>query len=325
MKPTIGVLITYFNEQGLLQECLDSLLIQSQRPNEILIYDDASAVPAGGSILPDPTVRIIRGEINQGPARGRNILLRASQSEYIHFHDADDLFQSDWCQRVREAIEQTQTDVVLAEISSYRDKEMKSRCVMGLNRLAAGEDFVRFALRNSILTSASTCRRQWAVAIGGFRESLKQSEDFDYHVRLAASGARFYVIEEPLVLKRIRDTSYSSSNRKRVWSSVTDSVRALSKELPSRYQHDLAEAAARAGSHLFRLGAYQQAREAFRLASRLGLPSFDTEPPPYRFLAKIFGPEVAEWSGMFYRKVVPTGFRRVVRDWKATRTSPRRR
>jgi len=42
MPPTISVLITYYNERELLTECLRSLAAQTQLPDEILIYDDAS-------------------------------------------------------------------------------------------------------------------------------------------------------------------------------------------------------------------------------------------------------------------------------------------
>ena len=69
----LSVLITYHNEGELLTECLESLFQQEDRPDEVLIYDDASSVPAEKFVKYFP-VKIIRGEKNKGPAIGRNKL-----------------------------------------------------------------------------------------------------------------------------------------------------------------------------------------------------------------------------------------------------------
>ncbi len=305
MKQTLGVLITYFNERDLLRECLESLLEQQSGPEEILIYDDASDFPAGGYLPKDPRIEVIRSERNRGPACGRNVLLKRSRSEYIHFHDADDLFHPNWCQRIRQVIDATGPDLIVVEISSYRGGALVCERVLGLDQLIPGGDLVRFALSGSILTSATVFRRKVALVVGGYRESLRQSEDFDYHVRLASSSVCYAVIKEPLISKRLRESSYSSSHWETVWTSVTDSVRLLSQELPQKYRLDLAEAAARAGSTLYRLGSFSRAREAFRLARELGPPTFSGQRRLYRTVARIFGPEAAEWMGSFYRGMLP--------------------
>ena len=134
MRPTLGVLVTYHNEGRLLGECLDSLLHQKERPDEVLIYDDASEAPAEDYLPKDFSGRIIRGDVNRGPSYGRNRLLRESQSDYIHFHDADDLFYPDWCGRIRQAIEESEPDVVFTEISSFREGEKVCERVLGLER-----------------------------------------------------------------------------------------------------------------------------------------------------------------------------------------------
>src|SRR5262245_29459086 len=105
MDVTIAVLITYHGEKGLLHECLKSLTNQGAAPDEILVYDDASGAPAQ-NFLPDGlAVTVLRGDENRGPAYGRNRLLGACKSAYVHFHDADDLFNPQWSVRVRRVLE----------------------------------------------------------------------------------------------------------------------------------------------------------------------------------------------------------------------------
>ena len=111
----IGVGLTYYNEGPLLTECLESLRQAEDRPDEILIYDDASRVPPEPYIPSDMPVRVIKGEVNRGPARGRNALLEACSCDYLHFHDSDDLFAPEWCREVRCLLERNPVDAVLTE------------------------------------------------------------------------------------------------------------------------------------------------------------------------------------------------------------------
>ncbi len=307
------MLITYYNERGLLRECLESLLEQRERPDEILVYDDASEFPPGEYIPSRFSVRVIREETNKGPAHGRNQLLKASRCDYVHFHDSDDLFHPQWCQRVRQAMEETKPDAVFTEISSYRGDRLFCERVLGLKPMSSTEEFIRFCIRGVILVPAGTYRKERVLAIGGYRESLWQSEDFDFHVRLAASGIKPVILDDPLVSIRIRSLS-RSQNQREVWTWFVEAIRLLSKELPPKYRFDLAETAARAGSTLFGLGARKEARAAFAVGKKVGPPTFKAYHRLYRLLATTLGQETAEWAGVVYRKVLPERVRCLVKE-----------
>jgi glycosyltransferase involved in cell wall biosynthesis len=307
-RQTFGVLITYYGERELLRECLDGLARQTCPADEILVYDDASDAPAVDYVPLGLPVRILRGHVNRGPAHGRNQLLQASTSTYIHFHDADDLFSPDWLARVRGVVAATQADVVFTEIDVADEHGLRSSRVLGLNQLAQGADLVQFCVRGVMLVPSGTYRRQRILDLGGYRTSLWQAEDFDFHVRLAASAPRYALITEPLVTIRVRADG-RSRDQVQTWSSYVEAVAALSAELPRRYRPDLADAAARAGSVLYKLGAREYASVAFRLAASLGPPRFSTQRGVYRLLARTMGFEVAERLGLAYRHVLPARLR----------------
>ncbi|HEX2780879.1 MAG TPA: glycosyltransferase family 2 protein, partial [Gemmatimonadaceae bacterium] len=65
--PTVAVLVTYYNEGELLRECLTSILAQDPPPDEVLVYDDASRIPAQPHVPEGAPVRVIRGSQNVGP------------------------------------------------------------------------------------------------------------------------------------------------------------------------------------------------------------------------------------------------------------------
>jgi len=312
MPPTISVLITYYNERELLTECLRSLLEQGPAPEEIIIYDDASYYPASNYVQIDVPVRIIRGATTIRPACGRNLLLHEARFDYVHFHDTDDLFLSGWLPQVTNKIRTTAADLVLTEVSTFSEGRLVSERVLGLDRIRATDDLVEFALQGAILTSSGVILRKAALTIGGFRETLHQAEDFDFYVRLAASGVTAAVLTEPIIRKENRADSYSSREQGVVWASVVDAVRQLADELPARYRSNLADKAAYAGSQLFKLGARHTASEAFQLARHLGPPTYARQRRSYRLLASALGPEAAEWISLGYRRLLPEPLRRAL-------------
>lgn len=311
MRTTLAVLITYYNERHLVGECLASLLAQPEPPDEILIYDDASRLPARDYVPPAFPVRIIRDETNRGPAHGRNALLRASRADYIHFHDSDDLFHHDWCRQVRAAIAATGADAIFSEITSFRDAAILARSILRLRELAEHGDLLRHCLQGVMLVPSGTYRRAAVERIGGYRERLWQAEDFDFHARLAASGVSYALLHDALVFIRVRRES-RSQNQRETLACMAEAVELLAAELPTEYRPYLAEIAAYAGSGLFKAGERRGARAAFRLAWRLGPPTLATQRRFYRGVARRFGPEAAEYITAAYRALLPERLRRAV-------------
>jgi glycosyltransferase involved in cell wall biosynthesis len=309
-RPTLGVLITYHGEGALLTECLESLRPQMKLIDEVVVRDDASTIFAERFVPKMRGVTISRSDANVGPSASRNALLRASRCDYIHFHDCDDLFDRSWAARIRRAIEEGAPDVVLTEVSSTLADGTIVPNLIGL-RSFAGSEPVRFCLRSSILPAAGTYRRTAVERIGGYREWLRQSEDYDFHIRLMASEMSTLVIDEPLVTRRQRTASHSGDARG-VWREAVRALVSLRKELPDRYGNDIADALARMASNLYGLGDRRAARYAYMQASRAGRSTFAHRPRPFRTLARLTSPLIAEGMARQYRRFVPARWRRTI-------------
>ena len=301
---TVG--ITYYNEGPLLTQCLESFWKGSQRPDQIILYDDASQDRPDSYIPKEIPVKILRGEKNRGPAYGRNRILEAVETDWVHFHDADDTVDTSWAEKVMAAA--TDSDVVLTELISYQNDRVLSGSVLGLSEWKTSGGLA-FAIRHFILPAAGTFRTELARKMGGYRESLWQSEDWDFYIRLLLTGPRVCVLEESLVRIQVRSESRSQKQIETL-SCVLQAILLLEREVPQEYRQALAEKAAWAGSRLFQLQEKQMAREAFSLAETLGPATHSQQNKSYRWIAHHWGQEAAEWVAWTYRQVLPQTLRR---------------
>src|SRR5262249_51542024 len=188
-----SVLIPYHNEREMLTECLDSLRCQTLPVEEILVHDDASSYPAADYVPSGMPVGVVRSSHNVGPSRGRNILLAKAKGNLVHFNDADDWFECNWHERLRDRFATTKVDVVFTTLRCVLQCEPGEAPMAGLDVAALRGDLLAATIRSSIVPSAGTYRRELVQRIGGYREIDIQVEDFDFHVRLAAPFPRYDV------------------------------------------------------------------------------------------------------------------------------------
>ena len=302
---TLSFLITYHNEGVWLTDCIASVLGQLEADDEIIIYDDASTDAAKSYVPDDARIRVIRGETNQGPACGRNALIAASTCTHIHFHDADDLCAPDWRLKVASAFS-SGADVVFTDVRSFDDAGREWRHVMNVGRLQQTGDLLAFALRGGMLAPSGTYDVALVKRIGGYRADLWQSEDYDFHIRLALAQPRWAVVPEDLVFIR-RHGQQRSRHVREVWTCAVDALERNAAALPARSHRHAARAATRAGSELFAIGAEAQAARAFALADRFGGARYDRG--VMQTLTGIVGALPAEKIAAVYRKLVPSSFR----------------
>lgn len=270
MAQRLSVLITYHNERVMLQQCLRSLADQSVWPDEVIVYDDFSKHAAEDYLLPGFPAKVIRGLTNKGPSAGRNRLLEASSSEYIHFHDADDLFRPNWCESVRNRISAGNVDVVLNDISLCSHGTVIQERFYNFGARPEFSDFLRLAIRQTLVPSTGTYRRSAVYQAGRYDARRLYSEDYDFHLRLALSGVRCAFIQEPLILQRLHGDN-RSWEKTRYWAAGVDILSRMLHRIPCRYHPFVSEAALVFASDLERVGRKRDAQAAFELSKRAGM------------------------------------------------------
>lgn len=202
----VSVIIPLFNQAATVPEAVKSALAQTIVPLEVIVADDGSTDGGGETVAGlDPRVRLLRQE-NRGPASARNLAARVAAGEWLAFLDADDLWLPEKLERQKAAAEADPKAALIHTdgfVVSSLDAPLPSSTFFTGRTPPDGPRTAHKLFRTSMLTPAVMVRRDAFLSIGGFDETLRLHEDMEFYFRLAASGAEFAYVPEPLVVVRM--------------------------------------------------------------------------------------------------------------------------
>jgi glycosyltransferase involved in cell wall biosynthesis len=261
-----SLLVPCYNAARFLPRLMESVRAQTRPFDEIVCYDDASTDDTA-AVAHSLGASVIRGETNAGPAHARNQLWRAAGNDWVHFHDADDLLDPRFVEKMSDRAD-VSTDVVICHARWFHSNgELEREWCYSDSELRAAP--VPYLVTHPVGGINGLYRRTALDAIGGYEETLKVWEDADLHVRLAANGARFRVVEESLV-SALRRNDSQSAELKRNWRSRLSALETYTHTLPASVQPIVAAEAETTAGNLLSLGDTNGARQAIALCARLG-------------------------------------------------------
>ena len=88
-RPTVSLYIPCYNGEQYIANCIEGVLKQYRKPDEIFVIDDGSTDRTAEIASSYPQVTVIRHEKNSGLSAARNTAIRASTGEYVASLDAD--------------------------------------------------------------------------------------------------------------------------------------------------------------------------------------------------------------------------------------------
>ena len=105
--PLVSIVVTCYNRDGFIRDCLDSALGQSHEPFEVLVYDDGStdgSVEIISQIADrDPRVTLIASPERRGHIPAINEAYSIASGSIVCLLDSDDLFRRDKVEQVVKA------------------------------------------------------------------------------------------------------------------------------------------------------------------------------------------------------------------------------
>jgi glycosyltransferase involved in cell wall biosynthesis len=196
--PTISIIATVLNEADSIDRLVDSWMVQSLRPLEIVIVDGGSVDGTWEKLQLHareyPLLRAIRDEScnlknSPGPiARGRNVAIAAARGDVIACSDAGCSYGLDWLERLTAPIARENAEYVLGgsciAVEQSTVWDLASAPLMGIAMNPEG------TRKSCTARSMAFTKKLWE-RVGGFPETTFLGEDtlFDESVQKLVTPA----------------------------------------------------------------------------------------------------------------------------------------
>lgn len=222
--PRVSVIIPCYNDGQYLDDSVGSALAQTFKDIQIIIVNDGSTDPLTLEKLAsfnNPNITVLHKE-NGHLSSARNHGIRYSAGEYILTLDADDRFEPSF---VEKAVNVLDRDKNVGGVTCY----LKAFGLKKFSWKPLGGNLRNFLFRQESCASSMFRREIWDT-IGGYDEHMKSGyEDWEFWIRLTASGSTVHVIKEFLFHYRITSKSMlmteSEPNREKIVSYIMEKHR----------------------------------------------------------------------------------------------------
>ncbi|MDY6402960.1 MAG: glycosyltransferase family 2 protein [Bacteroidales bacterium] len=133
MTKLVSIIVPIYNSSAFLRKCIDSLVSQSYKDIEIVLFDDGSRDDSFKICTQyaekDNRIKVFSRE-NRGVSQTRLDAFHNSTGEYITFVDADDYVEEDYVSFMVEHLERENVDVVSSQhnnvIGQKIDKDIRN-------------------------------------------------------------------------------------------------------------------------------------------------------------------------------------------------------
>ncbi|HDR7318750.1 MULTISPECIES: bifunctional glycosyltransferase/CDP-glycerol:glycerophosphate glycerophosphotransferase [Bacillus cereus group] len=221
-KAKLSVVITNYNKERYLAQCLQSVIEQTLKGIEIIVVDDGST---------DNSMAVLRQyekqynnlkvykQQNAGVSAARNTGLHKATGEYVTFLDADDYVHLAGYEEMYEIASENNADMGIANIICFN--EYKNWPLSYMKKLFNKElPLIRNITTNSELhftpsTSNKIFKREMCVLHGiHFDEDLWVGEDLLFTQKCLLVAEKVIVRDIPLLYYRILDNGDNSLSKK---------------------------------------------------------------------------------------------------------------
>lgn len=205
--PFFSVVLPVYENLEFLRPAIDSVLGQTFRDFECVIYDDASPDPRLRQLLEEyrghERVRLHFGNENLGISRATNRALGLAAGRYVAFLDSDDLLERNALERVARFLSESPEAEFVYTNRVDIDRE---------GRVVEEWDFTDSSLgrpdqellKGMFASHLKVIRREAFLKVGLFRSEFDSVQDYDMALRLS-ERCRVRFLDEMLYRHRVHD------------------------------------------------------------------------------------------------------------------------
>lgn len=205
-RPLVSVLVPVYNREKWIDRCLNSIINQTYKNLEILVYDDGST-DKSIEILKnlaekDNRIQLLLGDQNSGVSSARSKLIQAAKGKYTFFCDSDDTMILSEVEKMVNIFETFDVDLVycrfILEKKGYSIKQLQTYIPDGLYRK---EELKKYYFKNPInLFWSSLCNKCFKTELIKNKELVfeEKMEDVLFNIDYLKYISKVYVISDYL-------------------------------------------------------------------------------------------------------------------------------
>lgn len=238
----ITVIISVYNMEKYLNQCLDSIIDQTMTDIEIICVDDG-ATDSSSAILQeyaesDCRIKVITQE-NKGAAAARNAGIEAASGEYLFFIDADDFYEPDTIEKAYNAAKEHESDIVVFRSNFFNQKKNRyeENTWSIMPELLPNNPFSANDIPEKIFNigagwASDKIFKKSLIDEYGIRfQEIRTTNDMLFTYYAYVKAASIFVLDETLGHVRIHAHESLSVTREQSWDNVYLALLALKEKL----------------------------------------------------------------------------------------------
>ena len=217
MNDKISVIVTCYNHEKYVEECLRSIFSQTHQNIELLVYNDGSTDGSGTVISrvlddsPFAETHYFSAE-NQGVIVVRNQALEQISGDFVFFMDSDNFLNPEHLEILLSNLTEKNADIAYTQIWDF---EAEKNVLQEDLEFSPEKEF-----QGNLIEMASLVRHEKIAAVK-FDSALKNLEDYDFWLNLIVNQkAKPIFVKETKLNYRVLDDSRSSRGN---WQQYYDS------------------------------------------------------------------------------------------------------
>ncbi len=203
--PTISAVIPTKNRPQFLKQAVQSLLVQSLLPLEIIVVDDGQGAAVAMTGL-SSMINVLDNH-SRGPVPARNLGVAMATGELVVFLDDDDWFTDNNYLAETAGLAAGGADLVFCDGTMMFEDGGASEA------FAFDADARSLETNNTILISGVIYRRSLHGKLGAFDETLPYYWDWDWYLRVARGGGVLRRSANPAVAIRVHAQNMSGASQ----------------------------------------------------------------------------------------------------------------
>jgi glycosyltransferase involved in cell wall biosynthesis len=221
LHSSVLAIIPHFRCEEWLDDCLESLVVQTRPLDRIVVIDDCSGAPPVRAVEKFPEVTLLETDRNVGPYRIVQQIIEGTDFDAYLFQDADDWSAPERLELLLRSAEDSGAELIgTQEVRVFCDEAEVTPITWPLDVNAQFEEKVTAF---PLLHPTSIVSRDLVIRLGGFASGLRFSGDAEF-LRRARFVGPVVNIPQHLYYRRIRqgslttapETGLQSPERKRV-------------------------------------------------------------------------------------------------------------